>query len=316
MKKTFFLIVAIELIMIASLVFYIYEKAVRDNLSTNPIEKSAILYSPTQELKHFYEPKAGSVDPDLNDSPIKAKYTINDDTLNERYDYPRLKSDKTYRIITLGDSFTYGLYVDTEDNWTEVLEDKLNGLKCPNIVKFEVINLGVHGYDTRYAVERYNKRGVKYQADLVIWLFVDMLRIDEKLIPFSNQYEKKLGNTDDYYLPWRQARLDIMDSLGVSGVIAYQKKSLQLFEDLYKGQLLVVPSWRIAKNSPEEKLLKEFSATGKSFHYLNSIQTLSDKSLLFDTDPHPNTKGHDYIASQLLKYLSGSDIFSCDKNVD
>ena len=56
------------------------------------------------------------------------------------------KNKDTFRIITLGDSFTFGMYINTKDNWTELLEDKLNSdMGCKNISMFEVINLGVGG---------------------------------------------------------------------------------------------------------------------------------------------------------------------------
>ena len=76
--------------------------------------------------------------------------------------------------MTLGDSFTFGVYVNTEDNWTELLEDKLNSIKniCPNTDHFEVINLGVGGYDIEYAAKRYINRGKVYNPNIILLLLV------------------------------------------------------------------------------------------------------------------------------------------------
>ena len=63
--------------------------------------------------------------------PNKGTYTINNDSLNERFNYSENKDKNTFRIITLGASYTYGLYVDTKNNWTEILEDILT-LKIPS----------------------------------------------------------------------------------------------------------------------------------------------------------------------------------------
>jgi hypothetical protein len=52
----------------------------------------------------------------------------------------------TFRILVLGDSLTAGIGVAEEDRYTEVLEKKLRA-KYSN-VRLEVINLGVHGYET------------------------------------------------------------------------------------------------------------------------------------------------------------------------
>jgi hypothetical protein len=52
----------------------------------------------------------------------------------------------TFRIMLLGDSLALGIGVAEEDRLTEVLERGLRE-KYPD-VKFEVINLGVHGFET------------------------------------------------------------------------------------------------------------------------------------------------------------------------
>jgi lysophospholipase L1-like esterase len=114
--------------------------------------------------------------------PSQAKYTINKDTLNERYDYSVKKQPGVFRIMTIGDSFTYGLYTNTDRNWTELLEDKLNAdLRCQKSRKVEVINLAVNGYDITYTVERFLKRGIKYNPDLVIWPIRSFKKLNEEI---------------------------------------------------------------------------------------------------------------------------------------
>ena len=159
------------------------------------LDKNNYSISANENLKHFYEPNPNTI---ISDQPewLKEKVTniINSDSLNERYEYEINKPDSTYRIITLGDSFTYGLYVNTEENFSEILEDKLNlKLKCKDIPKFEVINLGVAGYDLSYAIERFRKRGNKYNPDLVIWLinFWNFEIINELQIPLYKELRKE-----------------------------------------------------------------------------------------------------------------------------
>ncbi len=118
------------------------------NIQTDQLIFSAV----SGNLKYFYEPKPDNSEiwkPDWLGKEIKNQ--INSDTLNDReYGAEFKKSDGTYRIITLGDSFTYGLYVDTYDSYPKVLESILNSrLSCKNISKFEVVNLGVYAYDIR-----------------------------------------------------------------------------------------------------------------------------------------------------------------------
>lgn len=311
MKRTPLFIVVLELVAIFALVGFIYIKLTAKS-SVNPIDKDSIAFDKSGKLKYYYEPAISTTKGDLENPKIEAKYTINKDSLNERYDYPLVKEKNTYRIVTLGDSYTYGLYVDTPDNWPEVLEDRLNkDLKCNRIGKFEVINLGVHGYDTKYTVERFIKRGLKYNPDIVIWLFVDMFRVNELQIPLANQYEKTLEKGEDYYLPWRTAKKDVSNKLGVDGVLKYQENALNDFKKYYSGPLLAVPSWRIGKNSKEENLIIDFAKKRNSTYYMQSIQSLKSESLLFEGDLHPNEAGHRFIADGVFEYISRNNLVGC-----
>jgi hypothetical protein len=76
------------------------------------------------------------------------------------------KSNNTFRIIALGDSFTFGEGVNVSDSWPDQLEKKLNKLyKCIN---FDVLNFGVGGYTLEEKVKVFKKIGVLFNPDLVI----------------------------------------------------------------------------------------------------------------------------------------------------
>lgn len=71
------------------------------------------------------------------------------------------RRDGTFRIVALGDSFTFGYGgVEQPQRFTEVLETKLEGV--------EVINMGVVGFslDQEYLYLRHE--GLRYQPDLVM----------------------------------------------------------------------------------------------------------------------------------------------------
>ena len=131
------------------MVFYLTNQ--KNNLKTkinvSPINKNTVQTLPTKELKYFFDLKPNAVatfSADFLPQKITTKY--NNDRLNDTQNYSIDKDSHTFRIITLGDSYTYGLYINTKDNWTEILERKLNKNRlCKNINKFEVINLG-HRY--------------------------------------------------------------------------------------------------------------------------------------------------------------------------
>jgi hypothetical protein len=84
------------------------------------------------------------------------------------YNYTIEKPNNTFRIIALGDSFTGGLWISTNDTWPKQLERKLNQL---NTSCFEVLNLGRPGANTLEEVKIFEENALKYNPDMVILLF-------------------------------------------------------------------------------------------------------------------------------------------------
>jgi len=76
------------------------------------------------------------------------------------------KPKDVYRILALGDSFTFGWGVEQNDTWWKFLENKLNNEDLK--YKYEAINLGVWMYTYDQQFLRLKEKGLKYQPDLVI----------------------------------------------------------------------------------------------------------------------------------------------------
>jgi len=79
------------------------------------------------------------------------------------------KPPGTFRVVGLGDSFTFGSGVRREDTFLAELERRLNaGLSGR---RFEVLNLGVMGYDTEEEVALLYFRGIRLDPDVVVLCF-------------------------------------------------------------------------------------------------------------------------------------------------
>ncbi len=170
-------------------------------LNINPLTSEIIHLSPNERLRNYYTLPSGTTKEERVawlSQPVS--YSFNKDRLHDRYDYTPDKPANTYRIITLGDSFVYGMWVNTSQNFSELLEDKLQSAPlCKNNLKFEVINLGVPGFDLIYALERYKDLGAKYNPDLVIWFMRDeniYLNAD-RYHDLSMQYRNELEATNE-----------------------------------------------------------------------------------------------------------------------
>lgn len=82
----------------------------------------------------------------------------------------RAKAPETYRILGLGDSFTFGVGVRDEDTFLRQLETSLNPTP-PAARRYEVLNAGVQGYNTRDEVVCLEHRWLELKPDLVLITF-------------------------------------------------------------------------------------------------------------------------------------------------
>jgi len=256
-----------------------------------------------EDLKYFYEPEANLIQKEEEKGFSKVKYTINKDALNERFNYPVKKEKGVYRIMTLGDSLTYGLLVNTDQNWTELLEDKLNkDLKCKNIKKIEVINLGVDGYDIEYTVERYKIRGEKYNPDLIIWPIRSFYKINE----LRKRKIKSLQENNKEFLTyneiWERANDEVIDELGREVVRQKQKTYIDQLTKVANKKIIFVDVGEIDENT---KLILPKGAVVYNV-FAPEDQFYPETGIL-------NKKGNQFFAKKIYEYLLEGLVIHCQK---
>jgi len=223
----------------------------------------------------------------------------------------------------LGDSNTFGLYVDTKDNWPERLEDLLNTkIKCNNINKFEVINLGVQGYDVQYEAYRFQKRGEKYNPDLILWFIKlnNFYQINEIMIPKELQFQdemQKNGTLDQYikngqyYIPWMKALNASYNSLGETKILKLISESIQDFDKNYKNNLILM-TYSGTEKKFKQLLVDAVQKRGNTYVFDQVTDTYKINEYQFSTDWHPNQKGHQKIAEDVFEYLTKNKMIPCD----
>ncbi len=318
----------IELLVIGYLTKHLLEqKQVLGQVIVNPINKEDLIFPSSSELKNFFEPKPGTIEHrrPINYQRETGQQTINSDSLNERYNYSINKPQGVYRIITLGDSHTFGDYIDTKDNYPEVLEDKLNkDLKCKNINKFEVINLGVGGYDLQYAAERFRLRGIKYNPDLVLWLLKtdDVTIVEELLKPIkervkqemekSGEMEKEVAKSN--YIPdTEKALAELNKKYPTKDIVDHQLKELVTFRSNYLNPLVIFTYPR--ENSFTLNQFGQFKRLSETFpktYYFDQLPDLQKMENMTFPDGHPNEKGYALMAENLYKYLTATKVIPCN----
>jgi len=82
------------------------------------------------------------------------------------YDHEVDKPEGTFRIVGIGDSGMFGWGVDQGEEYMAVLQRNLNARG--NGVRYEVLNLGVPGYNTQLEVEKLEYKGLAFGPDIVL----------------------------------------------------------------------------------------------------------------------------------------------------
>jgi lysophospholipase L1-like esterase len=308
MNKALIILIAIQICAIGYILTRMYHK----NISITPLSSVSTQEFPVKDLSHFYELKANTTIKDTADwIPGGASHTINADSLNERYNYNTKKEKNVFRIITLGDSFTYGLFVDTKDNWTELLEDELNAHHtCDTVKKYEVINLGVSGYDLAYATERYILRGKKYEPDALIMLIVEFGRVTEHRIINKGKIVLSQKEIEAYKKQGQYApeTLFIDNLLSTDSRIKYQEKYFHILTSQYHNKIMLVD---FEQNPLYEKTLERLVGTSNAVSIQKTKLSWDDTQYFFP-DGHPNKEGHEKLMDEILHDLSASKILPCN----
>lgn len=289
------------------------------SVAVYPMKKNLFEIIPSSNLKYFNEPIANTTQDTLVPwYQTHSTQTINSDRFNERFEYTTKKDPSTYRIITLGDSFTFGALVDTKQNYPELLEDTLNQkLHCKDIKKFEVINLGSPGYDILYSAERFKQRGEKYNPDLIVWFLIpnDFEEVMEYMFPYIEPMRKKMmlaGQQEKwqnqvYFPELMKAKARMQSEIGEKNLLDYYEKAILSLDDSYQNKLVFMsPSILDVKNQNILKSIVSKTPQKKSFLYLPSYPEDA-----FFPDSHPNEKGYELISKELYKFLTDKKIINC-----
>jgi len=325
MKKIIFLTtILLELIVVILILQNIIKKKERvlGSEAVNPIAKESLIFSEEGKLKYFYEPVPNET---MVDSPewlsYKATNTINSDGLNERFDYSLEKPANTFRIITIGDSHTFGHFVNTKDNYPEQLEDVLNStLSCSSTKRFEVINFGERGYDIEYSLYRFNMRAKKYNPDLILWYIKDddLETVNELFIGRIREIEEEINSATDsakyakleyVYFAWRKAGEELSQRNMGDYIRSYNIELLDsFFESLTENILLFTYGDDIFSSSRSK--IKHYSEKypSKVYYFEDIFYSQLDRL----PDGHPSVKGYKTLVDKLSKHLIEEKIIPCD----
>jgi hypothetical protein len=183
--------------------------------------------------------------------------------------------------------------------------------------------LGVGGYDIHYSVERYERRGLKYNPDLVIWLMGiwDYRKINEVLQKRAQEIINETtssGKVNDiiekegpYYM-WLRASDEFVETQGPN-LINLQYNYFERFRKIYSGKLVVAVFKDQIRGGKDENEFGTFIENIKNSD--NNIYVFSDlayqdlETLIYDG--HPNKNDYLIISKKIANFLNDKKLVSC-----
>ena len=330
-KVVLIALVLSELIIGYAFLDYVYSSRIGDNQSVlgaskvARIDKETILIDQDYDLQYYWVLAPNMVVKDKPEwLPAEVEYTYNADALNDRFNYEVSKPPDTFRILTQGDSFTYGLFVNTKESWPEQLEDLLNNEQRCKSVKFEVINLGVGGFDIQYIVKRYKEIGAKYNPDMILWLESGsgLSRNMEEMAPMIEECEKTMEPTlvtDDssvsqkYFRCWDKTQKELLDKYTFDGFIDKVTVWLDGFYELVDHSKVYYISFESTYSEGDsEAVFEKWRLRYPQAHIESRIPNLHDSEVL--EDHHPSPIGHRKIAKEMRKLIEEEhpELFKCN----
>lgn len=241
------------------------------------------------------------------------------------FEYELAKSKDVYRIYVLGDSYTYGWYIDDiNKSYPKVLERAL--IKSNPARKIEVINASRPGFNFKAETERFMNEGVLFQPDMVV---VGINALDLTTTEFSPKFtnNKFLKSLKLYWITFgtlerKKIALKTYKEIKETyqpGTEKYQKveeafTKLKNLTESVGAELAIVVFPQYDPSKPNDKYAFEFyhnsvSNIGKKLNIkiidlLSLLESVKDKKILVlnPTDPHPSELLNEIVGN----FLAGS----------
>jgi lysophospholipase L1-like esterase len=242
------------------------------------------------------------------------------------------KAKNTFRIVALGDSWTYGVLVADDETYPAQLCRCLNAQHQKDRT-FEVLNLGCVGYSSFQGRLLLSKYIDELQPDLVLVcfggndarhnrLFADK---DQPVIGRKTMIMQDLLHRSALYAILRDQimKLKARISLRTNDSPSPQTWPMRVPPEDYKNNLEYIVSLSASRNSRtilltyagegpyQEKAREVSSRMGVPLIDIHKILTgnqeyrVAELSVDYPRDPHPNAKGHSLIAAALCDTIRG-----------
>ena len=192
------------------------------------------------------------------------------------YYYPPEKAPGVFRIIAVGDSFTFGGKMHFDDSFSKRLERMLNLNEHQR--KVEVLNWGISGYSTVQEAELVQQAMERYNPDLII---VQITLNDAELQPYrvTHKYQNERGK-----VVLSNPILKYWKSLGYFVRRIYYTKLNQEYITYHTASFENPDSWNL------------FAGAFRRIHNLTAQRSVPLLAVLFPMMSHPFNENYPFHA--------------------
>jgi lysophospholipase L1-like esterase len=233
------------------------------------------------------------------------------------------KPEGTWRIAALGDSVTFGWGVPLEHVFTQKMEQRLN--QRPDNYDYEVLNFGVPAYNTAQEVTDFAARGLAYDPDVVLLVFVDNDFAAANFVDAPAPEGEERGLATFRFL---RGQAEVVREKW--GGFDHALRELDRLREITEPRgIPVLGMYYVSKVDPGQKqhprkpldtdLRRVFAENG--FIYIDywdemwrrmkrrKSEEVTDYWVVEGHDSHPNIEGHAFIAQLFLRAMRKAGIF-------
>ena len=222
------------------------------------------------------------------DMPLDETFQLQTNSLglrNEEVNTP--KPEGTIRVLSLGESTTWGHGVELEESYSKVLEAHLNR----DDKRFEVINAGVGGYTTWQSAIYLEERGIDLDPDVVMIYHLKNDGLPRGVVD-ENNFLYQVRYTDPELYARRKPFQAILSALYHSHLyLRIRQAVLQLPTDLPNFAEVQESAGTRLSDDERRAALRRIEATCRE----NGIRLVV---LMPTYDRHP---GHDYVIQDFIR---------------
>ncbi len=242
-------------------------------------------------LHHSLVPKAKLK---RTNNEFDVTYEINSQGLRDR-EIPLEKPANTYRILMLGDSYTFGIGNNLEDTFSKRLEQKLNSLS--RSVHYEVINGGCSSYAPILEYLFLIHKGLKFHPDLVI------LNYDISDVQDDHKYSQ-IAEFDEKGLPLKVNPIDVQ--YYYKEVKKGYKSSIPYLDQSELYQFIISRIYQVKKNKEAPQFYQEAQVVAGNIEYDRDLpvrENIGDWKKYFDESARYLQMIHKLLQSKNIQFV-------------